>query len=202
MSQTRNKFILLSIFWVGFLFFNYYFSPKVSGVAYMYENVLLPPSIFFSIWGLIYSLIIFESYYIFIDKINILRNLFYRIFIAILLCLWIYLFVKNYIIVSTLILLFIILVLTQFKRILLFRLGNFTYGLLTGWCYAATFLNIGTIITKQGMVIPSYGAYGAIALLFIIAYFNTKPFDKDRSRIAYNIAYCLSTLWASLGILL
>ena len=202
MSQTRNKFILLSIFWVGFLFFNYYFSPKVSGVAYMYENVLLPPSIFFSIWGLIYSLIIFESYYIFIDKINILRNLFYRILVAVLLCLWIYFFVKDYIVLSTFILLFIILVLSEFKRILLFRLGNFTYGLLTGWCYGATLLNIGTIITKQGILIPSYVAYGAVALLFINAYFNTKPFNENRSRISYNIAFCLSTSWASLGILL
>jgi hypothetical protein len=177
-------------------------------VSDSYPNLFAPAGITFSIWGLIYLLLgIFVIYQFFITKkIKILDQIgIYFIITSIANILWIFSWHYDYIGLSVLLMLIILISLIKIANILNkenliltkdFFLISLPFSIYFGWITVATIANITTFLVSL-----NWNAFGlteqfwTIAIIIIGSIIGLLRMFKDK-----NIAYGLVFVWAYIGI--
>lgn len=187
MSKVKNKtlpFISVVIFIIT-LVFNYgtmfgWFGMTQEEISNQYKSLITPASFAFSIWGLIYLLIIvFLIYQIYLvmknkydnEKLDRLNILF--IISSVLNIIWNVTWVNDQILISTITILAFTVVLGLANTHILNNIGNsysflipITFGLFFGWLTVATVTNVGAYLNSIGW--DSFGL--DINLMTIVTY--------------------------------
>lgn len=214
---------------------NNYFYPLISSVAFIitcvvnygamvgwfgmtqeeisnqYQNWVTPASYAFSIWGLIYSLVllflIYQAYLLFQnrymkDLLDPLNHLFietcvWNIF-------WNVAWVSDWIILSTICIIFFAGRLYRINRLILKGIYPYyhilipvTFSIYFGWLSVATVTNITALLVKLGWDMPSALSVIVAAIIYLGIAWIAQYFISKTSNVLYN----LPIIWAMVGIL-
>ncbi len=165
---------------------------------YIKSNIITPAPFTFSIWGLIYSLLLYTT---FIYHKDILTGNIFSLFIisAILNATWIQVWGKN-LVLSSFILLLLALTLIMITYELYKNNANkillYTFGIYTTWAIIASIINLSTTLIENDIIDNKIMKIIILIILSILPLFFNKIFNKT------NIAMLLTIIWASFGIIM
>ncbi len=171
---------------------------KEISAKYIKSNSITPAPFTFSIWGLIYSLLLYVT---FTYHKDILTGNIFSLFIisAILNATWIQVWGKN-LVLSSIILLLLALILITITYELYKNNANkillYTFGIYTTWAIIASIINLSTTLIENDIIDNKSMKIIILIILSVLPLIFNKVFNKTK------IAMLLTIIWASFGIIM
>jgi len=167
---------------------------KIKDVSDMNKLNITPSGFTFSIWGVIYSLLLY-SMFMYGNVININILILYAIS-CILNSVWIQTWGNNMVGISSIILIFLFI--TLFTLLLSLKdnmILTITFMIYTTWVFIAAILNISILLKKYKIVDDMILKYGITIILTLLPIILTFNINKSI------IPILLTIVWASFGII-
>jgi benzodiazapine receptor len=185
---------------------------EVSDKYKITSKITITPAPFtFSIWGLIYGLLIYVTFTHYKDilytqtKYGSIFSLF--VFSAILNALWIQVWGKSLELSSVILILlaFILIIITiELNKATSNKLLIYTFGIYTAWVIVASLINLSTMLVNKNILdnkIIKLIIVGILTLLpFLIKYIFNNLFSNEK--FIFIIPMLLTFIWASIGIIM
>jgi tryptophan-rich sensory protein len=166
---------------------------------YIKSKILTPAPFTFSIWGLIYLLLIYTTFVNYKDILNT-NNIFILFIIsAILNATWIQVWGKNLVLSSIILLLLASVLITityELNKNNVDRTLLYAFGIYTMWAIIASLINLSTVLIENNILDNEIMKYVLLLILIIIPFVINKFFDKTK------IVMLLVIVWASFGIIM
>jgi hypothetical protein len=165
-----------------------------------YPNLFVPAGITFSIWGIIYLLLLVFCVVQFIPKYeNAVKRISpFVIFNFILNAIWIFAWHYEYVLLSVLVMVGLLYSLIQISRVLSqysFELAKITFGIYMGWICIATIANVTTLLVHI-----QWSAFGVLHEYWAISMIVIGAFITAFGMVKINPYLGLSVCWAFIGI--
>ena len=166
---------------------------------YINSRMLTPAPFTFSIWGIIYLLLIYTTFVNYKDILNT-NNIFILFIIsAILNATWIQVWGKNLVLSSIILLLLASVLITityELNKNNVNKILLFAFGIYTMWAIIASLINLSTVLIENNILDNKIMKYILLLILIIIPFVINKFFDKTK------IVMLLVIVWASFGIIM
>jgi hypothetical protein len=165
---------------------------------YIKSNSITPAPFTFSIWGLIYSLLLYVT---FTYHKEILNGNIFSLFIisAILNATWIQVWGKNLVLSSIILLLLaasLIMITYELNKNNVNKILLYTFGIYTTWAIIASIINLSTTLIENDIIDNKSMKTIILIILSILPFVFNKVFNKTK------IAMLLTIIWASFGIIM
>ena len=185
---------------------NAFGSTHIKEISDYYNLSVSPAPYTFSIWGLIYSALLYTTfkYHADINTITTPFGSIINLFIisSILNALWIQTWTNKNIIVSSLLLLLLASVLIIITYYLAKSSVNntliITFGIYAAWAFIASLLNLGMVIKDRKLLDETTFKYGFLAIITIIAFILKKFIRNTELKLVILGVF----IWAVTGIIL
>jgi benzodiazapine receptor len=166
---------------------------------YINSKILTPAPFTFSIWGLIYLLLIYTTFVNYKDILN--TNNIFMLFIisAILNATWIQVWGKNLVLSSIILLLLASVLITityELNKNNVDKILLYAFGIYTMWAIIASLINLSTVLIENNILDNEIMKHILLLILIIIPFVINKFFDKTK------IVMLLVIVWASFGIIM
>lgn len=166
-----------------------------------------PASYTFSIWGVIYSFLLYTTFKNY-DQILNTKTPYGSIFILFLISsilngLWIQVWGKNLLLSSVILILLAIVLMfitVELNKANVDKILIYTFGIYTAWAVVAAMLNISTLLINKNILENKTMKYIIVSILTILPFLIKHVFNKFLNKSI--IPMLLVFIWASLGIVL
>uniref|UniRef100_A0A6C0HUV7 Tryptophan-rich sensory protein n=1 Tax=viral metagenome TaxID=1070528 RepID=A0A6C0HUV7_9ZZZZ len=171
---------------------------KEISAKYIKSNSITPAPFTFSIWGLIYSLLLYAT---FIYHKEIFNGNIFSLFIisAILSATWIQVWGKNLVLSSVILLLLaasLIMITYELNKNNVNKILLYTFGIYTTWAIIASIINLSTTLIENDIIDNKSMKTIILIILSILPFVFNKFFNKTI------LAMLLTIIWASFGIIM
>jgi len=170
---------------------------------YIKSNIITPSPFTFSIWGLIYLLLLYTTFVNSKEIINIntpFGSIFSLFIISSLLnATWIQVWGKNLVLSSIIILLLaltLIIITYQLNKNNVDKILLYAFGIYTIWVIIASLINLSTTLIENNIIDNKFMKNILLILLIIIPFIIRNVFDKTK------IPMLLTIVWASFGLIM